>query len=730
MAESSPPQKQSLFRWIWRAFFRTALTPLLLVELVLVLAYVASNNLVRDENLAAIRVVAGNEVTDIATRQSVSIDQDLRNVHASVGVLADGVTRAFTEPLHLTDEAKAAALAHYAQAPNGVYYRNRDDGGSALYYSTVTKVGEVEREKVLKTERFDPLLRSLVRSNPLWVQAYLNTSDSMNRIYPFLDVLKVYPTEMKIPEFNFYYEADAQHNPKREIVWTDVYVDPAGQGWMASCIAPIYNDNVLEGVIGADITVATLVKKVLDMKIPWNGYGMLIGRTGTILALPAGGETDFNLVELTNQDYEKAVLKDTFKPESFNLFKRNDLGALPTRLEKESHGIMVTDLRGQPNHIAWDTIGETGWKLMVVVPRAQIDAQALTLSRRLSKLAVGMVVGLVVFYTGFLVFLWRQAQRMSRRIADPLTRMTEQVNAISQGHYEQTAIPVGVTEVDTTNLGIVEMGRRLGENEAALVKSEAEKLEIARTQERLAREVEIAASIQQAMLPQTPRHANFEFAGSIQPADEVGGDFYDVLSKEGKLWVTIGDVSSHGLGAGLVMMIAQSLIRSVFEVNPDLPSDQVWRRVNRLLHAHSGKGLGRDHYVTGHLLLHRGQGLFDCVGGHCDPIIVNPAEKNARSVETTGPWLGLVAELRRVPVTQIQLAPGEILCLYSDGITEARNDADEEYGVERLTKDLAELLSSDRALEVCVEELLGRVAAFSAKRDDDRSIVVIKYLGG
>jgi serine phosphatase RsbU (regulator of sigma subunit) len=730
MRTSSLAPTQSLFHWIWRAFFRTALTPLLLVEVVLVLAYIASNNLVRDENLAAIRTVAGNEVVDIASRQSILIDQDVRNVHAAMNVLADGVTRSFTEPLHLTDEEKTAALARYALAPTGVYHRIKDDGGSAIYYSAVTKIGDFEREKVLKTERFDPLLRSLVRANPLWVQAYLNTSDSMNRIYPFIDVLKAYPPDMKIPDFNFYYEADLQHNPKRDIVWTDVYVDPAGQGWMASCIAPIYNGNVLEGVIGADITVATLIKKVLDMKIPWNGYGMLIGRSGMILALPAGGERDFDLVELTGHDYQNAVLKDTFKPERFNLFKRNDLGLLPTRLEKESHGFLISDLRGQPNHIAWDTIGETGWKLMVVVPRAQIDAQALTLSRRMSKLAIVMVAGLILFYTGFLVFLWRQAQRMSRRIADPLMRMNEQVQAIGRGQYEQSAIPVGVTEVDKTNQGIVEMGRKLGEKEAELLEAEAEKRKMTRNQERLTRELEIAANIQQAMLPQLPQHPEFEFAGTIQPADEVGGDFYDILAKENHLWITIGDVSSHGIGAGLVMMIAQSSIRSIFEINPGLSSEQVWRRTNRLIHSQSGKGLGRDHYITGHLLHHRGQGLFDCVGGHCDPIIINPTTKTARSIETPGPWLGLISELRRVPITQIQLEKGEILCLYSDGITEARNPADEEYGSDRLTKDLVELLCSNQPLQTCIDELLKRVAAFSSKRDDDRTIVIIRYSGG
>lgn len=76
------------------------------------------------------------------------------------------------------------------------------------------------------------------------------------------------------------------------------------------------------------------------------------------------------------------------------------------------------------------------------------------------------------------------------------------------------------------------------------------------------------------MLPREPEHAEFEFGGRMCPATEVGGDFFDVLTNHERLWLTIDDVSSHGLGAGLVMMITQTAFQSVFEGGRDLGADE------------------------------------------------------------------------------------------------------------------------------------------------------------
>ncbi|MRG92392.1 hybrid sensor histidine kinase/response regulator [Polyangium spumosum] len=474
MPRRTTPQGQPLFRWIWHAFFRTALIPLLLVEVVLILAYLGANRFVQRENTAAIRTVASEELSRIATREAAFLDQQLSAATVGVKVLADEVGRSLDEPLGLSDAERTAALERYAVAPEGLYYRTRDEGGSALFYSSRTKIDDAEREKVLKTERLDPLLRSIVRNNPLWVQAYLNTSDSMNRIYPFMDVRKQYPPDMDIPSYNFYYEADAKHNPTREVVWTDVYVDPAGQGWMASCIAPVYRGEALEGVVGADVTVATLVAQVLGLRIPWEGYGVLIGRTGTILALPRGGERDFALTELTEHDYQAAILKDTFKPDAFNLYKRKDVGELSGAVERQREGLFEGALSGEAKRVAWSTVDATGWKLVVIVPQARIDGQAVTLGERIGRIALYMVGGLVVFYICFFVYLYRKARTMSRGIADPLTRINDLVRNIGEGHYAQEAVPVAVVELDETARGVVGMGRRLGEDNAALLRTQDE----------------------------------------------------------------------------------------------------------------------------------------------------------------------------------------------------------------------------------------------------------------
>ena len=129
---------------------------------------------------------------------------------------------------------------------------------------------------------------------------------------------------MVIPNYNFYYLADKKNNPLRTVVWTDVYIDPAGNGWMASCIAPVYRQDFLEGVVGLDITVGSIIEKIQNLVIPWGGYAMLVNSNGNIMALPPEGEKDFGLRELTDHSYQEAIKKEIFKPEQFNLFLRKD----------------------------------------------------------------------------------------------------------------------------------------------------------------------------------------------------------------------------------------------------------------------------------------------------------------------------------------------------------------------------------------------------------------------
>jgi len=456
---------------VWRAFLRVALLPLLLVELALIAVYLAANWAATGENLAAVRSLADEELERTAAQLARNIDLELEGVARTTALFARQAGEALGRPYALPEAQQGA----YQTSPEGVFHTARDPGGSALFYSSITKVGPAEREKAFRTAQLDPLMRDILATQPLVVQVYLNTHDSMNRIAPYFDVLSQYPSDMNIPTYNFYYEADAAHNPERRAVWTDAYVDPAGKGWMVSCIAPVYRDDALEGVAGLDLTTAKIVREILDLRLPWGGYGVLLGKDGTALALPPAGEADWGLRELTGHDYTTAIAQDTFKPDAFNLFKREDLAPLATAIQARPRGVAAVALAG-PKVAAWATVAQTGWTLVLLTPEDSIYAQASGLGARLFRIGAFMVLGLVLFYAVFLVLVARRARVVAGQISTPLLEIDRLVRRIGGGDFDVEPPPLPVAELAASADGVAAMGRRLGATTRSLVAAQREAL--------------------------------------------------------------------------------------------------------------------------------------------------------------------------------------------------------------------------------------------------------------
>jgi signal transduction histidine kinase len=348
----------------------------------------------------------------------------------------------------------------------------RDDGGAAVYWSARTVKGPAEFEKLERLAAVDPLLRDITLANPLIVQTYLNTHDSLNRIWPWIDTAAVFDPGMNIPEFNFYYEADAAHNPARSVVWTDAYVDPAGKGWLVSAIAPAYRGDFLEAVAGADVTVDRIVADVLNQDVPWQGFLLLIGKSGTLLALPPQGERLFDLKELTEHHYVDAIRADTFKPEEFNVYRRGDFSEIGKLLRTQPSGSGRID-GDEPHLVAWQTIPSVGWKLMSLVPEAAVFGPSRALNEDLAVVGWVMLAGLAGFYLVFFSFLYRRARYVSRSIAEPLAQIERMAHRIAVGDYEQASPQFGVSEFRHTVGELQQMGRLLGDSNRAREAAEA-----------------------------------------------------------------------------------------------------------------------------------------------------------------------------------------------------------------------------------------------------------------
>lgn len=364
----------------------------------------------------------------------------------------------------------------------------------------------------------------------------------------------------------------------------------------------------------------------------------------------------------------------------------------------------------------WFELGTQKLSLLAGIERTLNDEvrtaalQKFTATQRALTVSTALVAGVVLFSV---VFAWILGSRVTRRVEV----LRDASRRIAAGDLEGR---VSITEGDELGqLGgaFNDMTGELGRARAALS-----------NQARMARELEIAAQIQRALLPPSPSHADFEFAGRMVPADEVGGDFYDVLSdpKDGALWISIGDVSGHGVGAGLVMLMAQAAFASHFLNDSAAAPARVLREVNALLCENITNRLRDNKYVTAQLLTYHGAGKFVCVGAHEWPIVYRAKTGRCETIEAPGPWLGIISELSDVPVTTLTVEPGDVLCLYSDGITEAQNAAGELFDLERMSAVLEAALAQGQALDDVTRAVFDAVEAFSGRHDDDWTMLLAK----
>ena len=197
----------------------------------------------------------------------------------------------------------------------------------------------------------------------------------------------------------------------------------------------------------------------------------------------------------------------------------------------------------------------------------------------------------------------------------------------------------------------------------------------------LQNELNVASQIQQSILPtQFPRGKEFNVYASMEPARNVGGDFFDVLHLEdGLIGLAIADVSDKGVPAALFMMSSRTLLKGS-AIGMGEPGD-VLKEVNELLHEDNDTGM----FVT---ILYAVYNPFSgelkfANGGHNSPLIVHPDGSSSLLPLTGGIALGVAPDM---PYQQqsLTLGPGDLVFLYTDGVTEAMNEEEEEYGVERL----------------------------------------------
>ena len=246
---------------------------------------------------------------------------------------------------------------------------------------------------------------------------------------------------------------------------------------------------------------------------------------------------------------------------------------------------------------------------------------------------------------------------------------------------------------------------------------------------RLEQEVEIARSVQRDLLPSSKRELDgFEVAADYLPASRVSGDFYDAFRvRTERAAFVLGDVSGKGLPAALLMGVMHGAVRSSSWTESPQQHQEATRQINGLLCERAAT----ERYATMFWSYFdpQSQHLKYINAGHCPPLLLKASQRNTiLRLSIGGPALGLLADAE-YQQGSVRLEPGDVMVLYSDGIVEATNAADEEFGEDRVLAIVK--AHPDDTAEAIRNHILVATEAFTGQSvpQDDRTLVVIVYQG-
>lgn len=323
----------------------------------------------------------------------------------------------------------------------------------------------------------------------------------------------------------------------------------------------------------------------------------------------------------------------------------------------------------------------------------------------------------IVYLALFGIFLgFIMAFVISGQIMKPVAALVESSSKIAKGDFTARVDIRTKDEMEFLGHAFNQMAKDLGASVEALI-----------YQQKILRELELASEIQKQLIPKNiPKVAGLDISAGLVPASEIGGDLYDFLPLAGKkLTMYLGDVTGHGVPAGIVSAIANALL---FSLKWKYDNIAVLKEVNLVMRAKCTPNV----FMTLCFMEWDAEKktLHFVSAGHEPLLHYSAGRKRAQFLSPGGIALGMTDDIgSALEVREVKLAPGDFVVAYSDGITETWKNEHENYGKERFlaaVSDLGDLPNADKVREAIFAD--AKTFAAGYKQMDDMTVMVIKCM--
>lgn len=597
--------------------------------------------------------------------------------------------RSFDRVRDQTEQLIHAMVETHAAQLNGTLYRA----------SKVPELlaGALESGTVREERQLEVLLGQLVRKSPEFYGSCVAFEPGSfklgERFYaPYFcwHEGEVRFEQLGTPSYD-YFKWDWYECPKAEgrALWSEPYFDEGGgNALMITYSVPFRRGEEFWGIATIDIALSQFAEELSRIRVGATGYAFLVNRSGKLIVFPDENRVLQASIQEINPDLARHLLA-------------GEQGVMRTR----------DPLRAADAWVAFAPIPSGNLALALVYPREEVLRPAVKLQREMFLLGG---VGLVALFGAIFV--------VARSISRPITQLSRAAQEVAAGNLDHRLdVVTGTKEVRTLANSFRKMTRDL--------KMQMQEVEYTTTvQQRLEGELSAARSIQMSLLPKRfpafPDRREIDLHAIVKPAHAVGGDFYDFYFIDADtMCLLIADVAGKGVAAALFMAVTKTLLKANSQQAMD-PAEMLGR-VNNELNAES---TGMFVSLLFALLNVRTGELRFCNAGHPAPFVIS-ATGSRRSLDgkagvALGAWRGL-----RYEVQVHQLAPGDTLLFFTDGVTEALNPWEEFYSIDRL-EDLASNFSGRSARQITTA-VADDVRAFCGTnpQSDDLTILAARWLG-
>lgn len=404
-------KKKNLKNILTSTFIKFGLIPIIVISSIFISLYYNSSKFLIENNSKIMIEHVLREANEILQNNINLIENKFLDISRNILLIQNEHQLLFQEQnITLPNNIK------FDFAPNKVFYQTTKDDTS-LYYSSTTKIGDKERKKALLSYKMGTTFKSIVDNNPMIVAGYFNSWDNMNRYYPYIDeVFKLFGSSIEMKNHEFYYLADKKHNPSKNYVWTDTYLDPAGKGWMLSCIVPIYNNGFLEGVSGLDITIDKIIKHILNKKLLFNSKIILLDKKGKALAIPNNMKKLFKKCTDNILHYKDDIIRMTIDNQKYIIIKK--------------------------------VIPITQWNILIFIPRENVLHDIKEVQAKTNKAIYLIVVILFILLIIYSYIVYLNFKKENLNITIPIKKLTQQTILVGDGYEFIKIKESGIYEID------------------------------------------------------------------------------------------------------------------------------------------------------------------------------------------------------------------------------------------------------------------------------------------